>query len=128
MEAPAEKNDPVVSATPAPPSPPAPSVATSVSAAYFRSIQSALSKNVVYPPKAVQNGDEGECQVRITFDRAGTISDSALVRRTGSKLLDDACLGAVKRTGRFPPVAANEAPGTPYFAVVLPVSFSLEDE
>ena len=122
-----EKSDPVVSA--APPAPPAPpSVATSVSAAYFRSIQAALARNVVYPPKAVQNGEEGECQVRITFDRSGAISDSALVRRTGSKLLDEACLGAVKRTGRFPAVAANEAPGTPYFAVVLPVSFSLEDE
>lgn len=97
-----------------------------MSAAYFRSIHSALARNVEYPPRAIEDGEEGECQVRITFDRAGTISNSELVRRTGSRLLDDACLKAVKRTGRFPPVAANEAPGTPYFAVVLPVSFTLE--
>ena len=103
-------------------------MATSVSAEYFRRIQGALAKNVVYPPRAVENGDEGECQVRITFDRAGTISNSELVRKTGSRELDNACLDAVRRTGRFPPVAAGEAPGTPYFAVVLPVSFTLEEE
>lgn len=103
-------------------------MATSVSADYFRRIQGALARSVVYPPRAVENGDEGECQVRITFDRAGTISSSELVRRTGSRDLDAECLAAVKRTGRFPPVAAGEAPGTPFFAVVLPVSFTLEEE
>ena len=132
VDAPVEANEPVVAAAPpappAPPAPAAPAVATSVSAAYFKSIYSALAKNVRYPDRARDNGDEGECQVRITFDRTGTISNSELVRKTGSRDLDAECLAAVRRTGRFPPVAAGEAPGTPYFAVVLPVSFTLEEE
>ena len=78
--------------------------------------------------RAIESGDEGECQVRITFDRSGAISNYELVRRTGAKALDQACLEAVSRTGRFPPVAAGEAPGTPYFAVVLPISFKLDEE
>ena len=103
-------------------------VATSVSAAYYAKIGALLGKNVVYPPKAAQDGDEGECQVQITFDRQGVISNSSLVRKTGHASLDRACLDAVSRTGRFPPVAATEAPGSQYFSVVLPVSFKLEED
>jgi len=98
-----------------------------VSADYFRRIYSALAKNVVYPQRSVDDGEEGECRVLITFDRTGTITNSELVKRTGSRRLDEACMTAVRRTGRFPPVAASEAPGTPYFAVELPVSFTLEE-
>lgn len=128
-DVPAEKSEPTVAAAPpAPPAPAVPRVATSVSADYYRRIQAALAKNVRYPPKAAQDGQQGECQVSISFDRSGRITGSQLVKKTGFPALDRACLEAVSLTGSFPPVSAAEAPGVQFFAVTLPVNFKLDDE
>lgn len=103
-------------------------MATKVSASYYAQIQGILARSAVYPEKAKANGDQGECQVRITFDRAGTISSKELVRRSGTASLDQACIDAVNRAGRFPPVSASEEPGVAYFSVILPINWKLEEE
>ena len=65
-----------------------------------------LAAHKHYPERARQRGDEGTVGIRFTVDAAGWVLDVAVVRSSGSSLLDDAARDML--TGqRVPPFPAS---------------------
>jgi protein TonB len=64
-----------------------------------------LSSRKTYPEAARQRGEEGAVAVRFTVDRSGRVMDAAIVKASGSALLDDAALGLLRHAvlPAFPP-------------------------
>ena len=63
-----------------------------------------------YPDDARRLGTEGQVSVRFTVGRDGQVLDAAIVRGSGSDLLDGAAL-AMFRSVRAPPFPADTARG-----------------
>lgn len=72
-------------------------------------------------PKAAQ-GTEGEVIVRLVIGRTGALEGLAIGRSSGSAILDEAALIAVRRAGRFP--AAPEGLGGARHVFSLPIRFA----
>ena len=96
-----------------------------VSAAYYSDLYRILSGNVQYPQSAALAGKEGDCRVRVVFDRTGAFQEFKLTKKSGIQSLDQACLHAVEMTYKFPPVPTDEQLDESYFVVELPINFVL---
>jgi protein TonB len=117
---------PAVVTPPAPPPPPARLVGTTVPAAYYNGLEAIIQKSVQYPVKSIQEQEEGNCLVRVTFARDGTIEDSQLVTKAGFPALDGECKGVFRRIGKFPAIPADANPDATDFAIELPINFALQ--
>ena len=93
---------------------------------YLRAIH-ALSSNLIYPIRAKQDGKEGQCILSINFNRAGQISAFSLIKSSGFKILDEACLDAVRQTGSLPPIIGDEKSDIQSYKLVFPINFQLEN-
>jgi protein TonB len=78
--------------------------------------QSALSKQLFYPPEAVAAGLEGEVVLLLTLAEGGRIIAAEIARSSGHPLLDQAALAAVGQIGALPGNSRQ---------TLLPVSFRL---
>ncbi len=83
--------------------PPAP--ASSAEHGWRSALSSWLASHKRYPERARQRGDEGIVSIRITVDLTGRVLDVAVIRSSGSTLLDDAARNmlAGQRVPPFPP-------------------------
>lgn len=114
--APAPAAPPVASAPPAPPSPPAPPTPPRFDAAYLN------NPAPVYPPMARRMGQEGRVLLRVHVTAEGTAGDVRLHTSSGSSLLDEAAIAAVRKW-RFVP--ARQGADAVAAWVQVPVSFKL---
>jgi protein TonB len=78
-----------------------------------------------YPPMAYRNREEGSVLVRANIDANGVPADVTLVRRSGSRDLDDAALAAVRQWHFRPAIENGKAVAS---AVEVPVDFKLGEQ
>jgi protein TonB len=80
---------------------------------YIESIGKRIHLNLVFPWESVQKGPDGEVEVALRIDRKGRLISSEVVRRSGTRILDEAALASVGRSAPFSPF-----PPSPYVASV----------
>lgn len=78
-----------------------------------------------YPPTAYRNREEGSVLVRAEVDADGVPGEVALVRRSGSRDLDNAALAAVRQWHFRPAIENGKAIAS---AVEVPVDFKLGEQ
>jgi protein TonB len=54
-----------------------------------------------YPRAAAENGVQGTCLLRITLNRAGIVEEVELLESSGSRILDDEAIEAVRKGSRY---------------------------
>ena len=79
-----------------------------------------LQAHRTYPDAARQDGVEGRVIVRFTMDRNGTVLEVALVRSSGSTVLDDAAVAMLRGAHLPPPPQASDR-----ISITLPIRYSL---
>ena len=78
-----------------------------------------------YPPTAYRNREEGSVLVRVDVDANGVPGEVTLVRRSGSRDLDNAALAAVRQWHFRPAIENGKAVAS---AVEVPVDFKLGEQ
>ncbi len=76
-----------------------------------------------YPPEARAAGHEGVVRVHFVMDRSGKVLDAWIELSSGSPLLDEEAVAAVRRAA---PLPAPPASWPNSFAVALPIGYSLQ--
>lgn len=61
-----------------------------------------------YPPRALQNGEQGSVEFEISISDDGAVESCIIIRSSGSTLLDEATCKAVKRRARFTPATNDQ--------------------
>ena len=84
---------------------------------FQRQAQSAISKQLLYPPEAIERGLEGDVTLLLTLDNNGRVQSAEIARSSGHALLDAAALSAAQRLGRLPGNARES---------LVPISFRLD--
>ncbi|MGH8765144.1 MAG: energy transducer TonB, partial [Burkholderiales bacterium] len=77
-----------------------------------------LSRELYYPPEAVERGLEGEVLVMLFLDASGNVLAARIETSSGYPLLDDAAVKAARSLRSLPDSAPREA--------LLPVRFRLK--
>ena len=96
---------------------PAPAKKHAVSGGILSAISSAVRKEVVYPPVARKNHLEGTVLVSFRIAKDGSALDIHVAESSGSGILDEAAVEAVKKGKAYPSV---DQP------VIVPVHFKLK--
>ncbi|WP_051531801.1 energy transducer TonB [Sphingomonas sp. URHD0057] len=80
-----------------------------------------------YPAEAQSKGEQGTAQAKLTVDTAGRVTDCVLIRKTGSRSLDEATCRILKNRARFKP--ARDSQGDPMTDIVVtpPITWRLEE-
>ena len=78
-----------------------------------------------YPPTAYRNREEGSVLVRAEVDADGVPGEVTLMRRSGSRDLDNAALAAVRQWHFRPAIENGKAIAS---AVEVPVDFKLGEQ
>lgn len=81
----------------------------------------ALSKNIVYPEEAKQNGAEGKVFLQVYIDETGKVVKTSVIKSAG-EALDNAAAAAIMKTD-FTPGIVNGKPVK--VKVVIPIVFKL---
>ncbi|WP_066727977.1 energy transducer TonB [Desulfuromonas sp. DDH964] len=68
---------------------------------FFRRLKDGIYRVWNYPPRAAEAGQEGVCLLKITFRRDGTVLKVELKESSGSPLLDNEAIAAVRRGGPY---------------------------
>ena len=79
---------------------------------YFNKIRERIKANWIYPRQAGDRGIEGELLIEFHIAKDGRVSYIELRRSSGTAILDDAALTAVKLAQPFPPVPDDIAKQT----------------
>ena len=109
------------------PQAPARVLANAVPSSYYNMLEAIIQKSVRYPAKSIAHQEEGDCQVKVTFARDGSIEGSQLIQQAGFPALEGECREVFKRISRFPPVPADVSPDATDFSIELPINFNLVD-
>jgi TonB family protein len=80
-----------------------------------------LSKNIVYPEKAKQNGTEGKVFLQVYIDETGKVVKTTVMKSAGG-LLDSAAVTAIRKTSFTPGVVDGKHVKV---KVVIPIVFKL---
>jgi TonB family protein len=72
--------------------------------AYVKAVMDRIRSKWVYPQPAVDRGIEGEALIEFHISKDGLVQYVELRRSSGTQILDDAALVAVKLSQSFPPV------------------------
>lgn len=71
---------------------------------FFRRFKDGIYRVWNYPERAAERGEEGVCLLKITIDRDGSVAGVRLMDSSGSPLLDNEALAAVRRGGPYGPL------------------------
>jgi TonB family protein len=74
-----------------------------VSAGYLDLLKARIFKAWEYPPDAIRDGLEGVVRIRFVLDAKGGVMEAAVIRSSGSIILDDGALAAVRKAAPFGP-------------------------
>jgi protein TonB len=93
---------------------------------YLQRCRGLIERHKEYPVMARKGRTEGIVIIRGTLARNGSLRECIVNRSSGSSLLDNAAVRAVRSVGQFPPVPPELHGGELVFE--LPVSFRLSAE
>jgi len=93
---------------------------------YVRQCRTLIERHKEYPVMAKKGMIEGTVLVQGKLARDGVLRQCIVTRSSGSGLLDNAALRAVRSVGRFPPLPVEIQGDELFFE--LPVSFQLSSE
>ncbi|MFA7062033.1 MAG: TonB family protein [Pedobacter sp.] len=99
---------------------------TTIRTGYLQRCRTLIERHKEYPVMARKGMTEGTVLVRGTLAHDGILRQCSLIRGSGSGLLDNAALRAVRSVDRFPPLPSELQVGELVFE--LPVSFRLSVE
>ena len=80
--------------------------------AYFNQIRQKIRSNWIYPREAGDKGIEGESRIEFHIAKDGRLAFIALRRSSGTQILDDYAMVAVKLAQPFPPLPDDLAKET----------------
>lgn len=112
-----------VQATPLVPKPVVPAIDPVVEDAYRARIRQAVDGHKHYPRLARKMGEEGRVVLAFTIEANGRLAGVRVVESSGSELLDEAALEAVREAAPFP--AFPEGVERKRWEFTLPLTFSL---
>lgn len=90
---------------------------------YGKSIRQIIEQKKTYPRRAKKRNKQGVVKVAFSVDKNGSVSKLRVVQSSGSKILDQAALKAVKKVGRFPAIPAGI--GKQFLDYVVPIAYRL---
>jgi periplasmic protein TonB len=88
---------------------------------WLAEVRSAVQRRKSYPREAERRGIEGQSTVSITLDAGGRLVGATLAGSSGSSLLDDAAMAAVRGVGRYPPIPPEMREAS--VTIMLPFDF-----
>ncbi len=88
---------------------------------YPGKVRARLTRALRYPSEARRGGIKGDAQVRFTVRADGQVASISLARSTGSPILDEAALEAVRRAAPFPKIP--DGAGRDSWAFTIPLGF-----
>jgi protein TonB len=88
-----------------------------LSGAAARDAREQLARELMYPPEAIERGQQGEALVLLFLDEAGNVVAARLEASSGHAILDEAAVRAARTLRALPASAPREA--------LLPVRFRL---
>ncbi|MGQ9844352.1 MAG: energy transducer TonB [Spirochaetota bacterium] len=91
---------------------------------YIDMIRQRIQEALVYPTAARNDGIEGKTYISFTIDKYGNLLMVLLSRSSGSGILDDAALKAIRSASPFPPIP--EAIGKERMTFVQGLTFTLK--
>lgn len=112
-----------LAATPPTPKPAVPAVDPGLEAAYRARVRQAVDAQKVYPRLARRMGEEGRVVLAFTLEADGRLASVRVVESSGSELLDEAALEAVREAAPFPSFPAGIT--RTRWEFTLPLTFSL---
>lgn len=71
---------------------------------YFTKIKQSIEQNWEYPEVALRYGLHGRLLLQFTIDASGILDQLRLIRSSGSQVLDEEALRAIKAAAPFPPI------------------------
>ncbi len=74
---------------------------------YTDMIRQRIQEVLMYPPAARKDGIEGKAFVTFTINAHGNVIVVAIARSSGSALLDEAAILAIKKASPFPPIPVS---------------------
>jgi protein TonB len=87
---------------------------------YFNKIKQSIESEWEYPELALRYGLQGKLSLEFTIAKDGQLAQLRLVRSSGSQLLDEEAIRAIKAAAPFPPIPPWIKPNP------LPISASME--
>jgi protein TonB len=91
---------------------------------FLRTIGRKIEKSKRYPKWAMDTGLEGKVVIRFTVLRDGSLGEEfLLVRSSGTEILDNAAIAAIKEAAPFP--ALPRSLGRERLQIELPMDFQL---
>ncbi|HCA27391.1 MAG TPA: hypothetical protein DEP05_07115 [Betaproteobacteria bacterium] len=118
------KVPPALARTPAAPS--ARASNPSLEARYIHAVRLQIERRKRYPALARELDVGGRVGIAYTIDRSGRLIAAAVVKSSGSDILDKAALRAV-RTALFPPMPKGAWRGSPHKQFKTTLIYSLTD-
>jgi protein TonB len=73
---------------------------------YFNKIKQTIEQHWEYPEMALRYGLQGRLALEFTINGGGQLEGLRLIRSSGSQLLDEEALRAIKAAAPFPPIPA----------------------
>lgn len=98
-------------------------IVATLEAQYMAALRQAIEANKFYPKRASRLRREGSVIVDFTIDRDGNIDNVRVTESSGTQLLDQAAVEAVKRLGQFHPLP-SAIPHDPW-SLQIPMSYKL---
>jgi protein TonB len=92
-------------------------------ARYKAMLAAAIEKNKYYPNQARRRRIEGEVRVAFTILADGSLSEIRLTQSSGSKVLDNAALGAIRKLARVDPLPRSLEMDR--WEMIVPLSYKL---
>ena len=71
-------------------------------AAYAQELRRRISSAIDYPSEAVELGLKGEVKIRLSILSSGQLKEALVIRSSGSGILDNAAINAIKKLAPFP--------------------------
>ncbi|AFU98867.1 TonB family protein [Simiduia agarivorans] len=93
---------------------------------YFSKLLRWTYKNIRYPKRALQRGQEGSVRIAVMIDRNGKVLETQTLEDSSHSLLNTEALKAVERSDPFPPMPADVLGEK--FEFTLPITFAIPKE
>lgn len=93
---------------------------------YFSKLLRWTYKNIRYPKRALQRGQEGSVRIAVVIDRNGKVLETQTLEESSHSLLNAEALKAVERSDPFPPMPADVLGEK--FEFTLPITFAIPKE
>ncbi len=94
--------------------------------AYAKRVRDRIESKKEYPARARRQGAEGVASVQFTIGHEGSVSAISVARPSGSGLLDNAAMDAVRNAAPFPPLPAELE--TNDFTLRVSIVFKLDQD